>query len=89
MSESDDDDIGIVVSLERILKDLKDAQAHVTKVIASERRARRQDDSVAGTLRKIHLKLVALNKELGEVAPTCCGHEKLQTSKQKTCSCCS
>jgi hypothetical protein len=83
MSESDDDDIGIVVSLERILKDLKDAQAQVTKVIASERRARRQDDSVAGTLRTIHLKLVALNEELGEVSKPVVMKNPRQANKKR------
>jgi hypothetical protein len=68
MSESADEDISIVLSLECILKDLRDAQARVTKLIASERRARREDEDVTTTLRKIRRKLSSVNEGLGAVA---------------------
>lgn len=68
MSESDEEDVSIVVSLERILEDLRDAEARVTKLIATERRARREDESVAKTLRKIRRELSAVHVELEEVA---------------------
>lgn len=47
---------------------MRDAQAQVAKLIASERRARREDEVVTTTLRKIRRKLYAVNEGLGDVA---------------------
>src|SRR3990167_8752993 len=68
MSESDDEPVGIVGSLESLLKDLKDTQVRVTKLLAAERRARRDDTSVKATLLRLRKKVVSVREGLDEVA---------------------
>lgn len=67
MSESDDEPMGIVGSLEYLLKDLKDTQARVTKLLATERRAHHDDHSVRATLLELRKKVVSVRKGLDEV----------------------
>lgn len=48
-----DEDAGIVPTLQVILEGLKAAQERVKKLIATEKRVRRDDEEVATTLRKV------------------------------------
>ncbi len=70
MSESSDvdEDAGIVPTLEVILEGLKATQERVKKLIATEKRVRRDDEEVATTLRKVRRALETVQVDLGEVA---------------------
>jgi hypothetical protein len=70
MSVEEDDEKGIVPTLEVILQELQDAQQRVKKFLASARRVRTDDTEVAAALRKVRRELVVVKGGLEEVIST-------------------
>ncbi len=58
---------GIVPTLQAILQELTDAQECVKRLLAFERRARREDESVESALRKLRRRVMVVREDLGMV----------------------